>query len=114
MTAASAPGTASGSTSGRTGTFKCANGKTVAGTVNVSGGNLVLSGFSSDAGPDLHVYLANGSSENDVAAGKQLGAVSYDQASQTFALSGADPSKYSTVVIHCDKAKATFGDAALS
>ena len=40
---------------------------------------LVLSGFSSDAGPDLHIYLANGSDENAVAAGKEIGNVAFDK-----------------------------------
>ena len=111
---ASTASTSAGSSAARTGTFKGDNGKHVAGTVMVSGGKVVLAGFSSDAGPDLHIYLANGASETDVAAGKQLGPVSYSQASQTFSLSGADTSKYSTIVIHCDKAKASFGDAPLS
>jgi Electron transfer DM13 len=110
----SSASTASGSSAARTGTFKGDNGKQVAGTVNVSDGKVVLSGFSSDAGPDLHIYLTDGASENGVSAGKQLGAISYDQSSQTFSLSGVDPSKYNTVVIHCDKAKAVFGDASLS
>jgi hypothetical protein len=98
----------------RSGRFTGANGKHVAGTVTISGGNVVLSGFSSDAGPDLHIYLTSGAGENDVTAGKQLGKVSYNQASQTFSLGGIDPAKYTTVVIHCDKAKAVFGDAPLS
>jgi electron transfer DM13 len=75
---------------------------------------VVLAGFSSDAGPDLHIYLTNGATESGVASGKQLGAISYDKASQTFSLGGVDPSRYTTVVIHCDKAKAVFGDASLS
>jgi hypothetical protein len=110
--AAASAGT--GSSAARTGTFKGDNGKNVAGTVNISDGKVVLAGFSSDAGPDLHIYLTNGATESGVAAGKQLGAISYDQASQTFSLGGIDPSRYTTVVIHCDKAKAVFGDASLS
>jgi hypothetical protein len=49
-----------------------------------------------------------------VAAGKELGTVTFDKASQTFSTNGADASKYTTVVIHCDKAKAVFGDATLT
>ena len=103
-----------GSSAAHTGTFKGDNGKHVAGTVNISDGKVVLAGFSSDAGPDLHIYLTNGATESGVSAGKQLGAIAYDQASQTFSLAGVDPSRYNTVVIHCDKAKAVFGDASLS
>jgi hypothetical protein len=96
------------------GMFAGLNGKKVSGTAQVSGSGVMLSGFSSDEGPDLHVYLTNGTDEAAVSAGKQLGAVKYDEKSQTFALNGIDASMYTTVVIHCDKAKAVFGAAKLS
>jgi ABC-type oligopeptide transport system substrate-binding subunit len=105
---------APGSTSARTGTFEGLNDKHVAGTAAVSDGQIVLSGFSSDAGPDLHIYLASGSDENAVAAGKQISSVAFDKPSQTFSTTGVDASKYTTVVIHCDKAKAVFGAASLT
>lgn len=97
----------------RSGTFAGLNGKHVAGTVEVSASSVVLSGFSSDMGPDLHVYLANGSDEAAVAAGKEIGKLATGS-SQTFSISGVDTSGYTTVVIHCDKAKASFGAAPLS
>lgn len=102
------------SASTRTGTFGGLNDKQVAGTATVTSGQVVLSGFSSDAGPDLHIYLANGTDENAVAAGKEVGSVAFDKASQTFSTNGADTSSYTTVVIHCDKAKAVFGAATLA
>jgi len=95
-----------------TGMFAGANGKNVAGTASISGDTLTLSGFSTDPGPDLHVYLTNGTDEAAVSAGMELGKVSTG-ASQTFMLSG-DASGYTDVVIHCDKAKAVFGAAMLS
>lgn len=98
----------------REGTFAGLNGKKVAGTAKVADGKVVLSGFSSDEGPDLHLYLAKGSDEAAVAAGTSLGKVSYDDASQSFALEGVDAADYDTVVVHCDKAKAVFGAAELS
>lgn len=101
-------------TSSHTGTFEGLNDKHVAGTAAVSDAQIVLSGFSSDAGPDLHIYLANGSDENAVAAGKEIGSIAFDKPSQTFSISGVDASKYTTVVIHCDKAKAVFGAATLT
>jgi hypothetical protein len=110
----SAPAMSQSMTSTRTGTFEGLNDKHVAGTAAVSDAQIVLSGFSSDAGPDLHIYLANGSDENAVAAGKEIGSVAFDKPSQTFSTSGADASKYTTVVIHCDKAKAVFGAANLT
>lgn len=104
----------SSSATAKTGTFVGVNGKHVAGTVSIANGQLTLSGFSSDEGPDLHLYLANGTDENAITAGKELGNIVYDKASQTFTLNGVDASQYTTVAIHCDKAKATFGAATLS
>ena len=97
-----------------TGEFKGLNDKTVSGTVTVTNEQIALSGFSSDEGPDLHVYLTNGTDEAAVAAGMRIDKISYDTATQTFALNGVDTSKYTYVVIHCDKAKAVFGAAELS
>jgi hypothetical protein len=97
----------------REGTFEGLNGKKVAGTVTVADGKVELTGFSSDEGPDLHLYLAKGSDSADVVAGTRLGKVAYDDATQTFELEGAD-ADYDTVVVHCDKAKVVFGAAELS
>jgi hypothetical protein len=97
-----------------TGSFEGLNGKTVSGTASVEDGELTLSGFSSDEGPDLHVYLTTGTDEAAVGAGKEIDAVAFDKQSQTFMLAGIDTSMYSYVVIHCDKAKAVFGAAKLS
>lgn len=95
-----------------TGSFAGLNGKAVAGTATVAGGMVTLSGFSSDEGPDLHLYLTTGTTEADVTAGVKLGTVSYSQASQTFTIpAGTDASMWTTVVVHCDKAKAVFGAA---
>jgi Electron transfer DM13 len=104
MTGASAP----------TGSFSGLNGKHVSGMVKLAGGQIVLSGFASDPGPDLHIYLTDGSDQNAVKAGTELGPVAFDKASQTFSVNGADTSKYNTVVINCDKAKAVFGAAWLA
>lgn len=98
----------------KTGTFMGLNEKKVSGTVTVTNDEIALSGFSSDEGPDLHVYLTNGTDEAAVSAGMLVDAVSFDTATQTFALDGIDTSEYSYVVIHCDKAKAVFGAAELS
>ena len=65
--------------------------------MKIADGKAVLYGFSSDNGPDLHIYLTNGATEAGVSAGKMLGPIVHDQASQTFSLNGVDPSRYSTV-----------------
>lgn len=96
------------------GDFEGLNDKTVAGTVSIEDDQLKLSGFSSDEGPDLHLYLTNGTDEAAVEAGVRIDAVAWDQESQTFTLDGVDAAQYTDVVIHCDKAKAVFGAAALS
>ncbi len=105
---------ASTDTAARTGEFAGLNGKKVAGTVSVSDGEVMLTEFSSDEGPDLHVYLADGTDEAAIAAGMLVDAVSYDTATQTFALDGVKAGEYSHVIIYCDKAKAVFGAAELS
>lgn len=96
------------------GSFAGLNDKKVAGDVVIEGDTVTLSGFSSDEGPDLHLYLTNGTDEDAVAAGMVLGAVAFDQESQTFMLDGVDPADYANIVVHCDKAKAVFGAAELS
>lgn len=96
------------------GSFAGLNGKAVSGTATIEGDELRLTGFSSDEGPDLHVYLASGTDEAAVSAGERIDAVSFDAEEQTFSLEGLDVSGYTDVVIHCDKAKAVFGAAKLS
>lgn len=98
-----------------TGTFTGLNGKMVAGTVSVDGSMVKLTGYSSDEGPDLHLYLANGTTEQAVRSGVQISPVAYDKATQTFTLpSGVDAAMYTDLVVHCDKALAVFGAAKLS
>ncbi|OBK34114.1 hypothetical protein A5658_01530 [Mycobacterium sp. 1245111.1] len=113
MSSMSSPTAMTGSAA-RSGGFSGLNGKHVSGMVTFAGGEITLSGFASDPGPDLHIYLANGNDEQAVMAGTALGSVASDKASQTFAVNSADAAKYNTVVIHCDKAKAVFGFAPLA
>ncbi|GAB3088865.1 DM13 domain-containing protein [Isoptericola nanjingensis] len=105
------------------GTFAGMNDKSVEGTVTVEGDTVTLSDFSSDEGPDLHLYLAKGTDEAAVEAGTELGEVAFDEANQTFTIDGMDGGDgmdgmdgmdgYTDVVVHCDKAKAVFGAATL-
>ncbi len=96
------------------GTFEGLNDKSVEGTVSVSDSEITLADFSSDEGPDLHLYLANGTDEDAVASGVELGTVAFDEASQTFTIeSDVNVEDYTTIVVHCDKAKAVFGAAEL-
>lgn len=100
---------------GATGDFTGLNDKSVAGTATISGDTVMLSGFSSDEGPDLHLYLTDGTDENAVGSGVELGTIDFDEATQEFTIpSGTDVSGYSHLVVHCDKAKAVFGAAELT
>jgi hypothetical protein len=98
-----------------TGSFAGLNGKKAAGNVTITGDTIKLTGFSSDQGPDLHLYLANGTSESETTAGVEIAAVAWNKSTQTFTIpSGVDASKYKDLVEHCDKALAVFGAAPLS
>ncbi|MGJ6980693.1 DM13 domain-containing protein [Aestuariimicrobium soli] len=95
------------------GSFEGLNGKKVAGMVTIEGSMVKLTGFSSDEGPDLHLYLTKGTDEAAVEQGMRIDKVAFDKAEQSFTLSGVDVSGYTNVVVHCDKAKAVFGAATL-
>ena len=98
-----------------TGTFGGLNDKSVTGTATITGTEVQLTGFSSDEGPDLHLYLTNGTDETAVASGIELGTIAFDEPEQTFPIGGTiDVSGYTHLVVHCDKAKAVFGAAALT
>jgi hypothetical protein len=107
--------TAAASQATLTGSFSGLNGKKVSGDVTIAGDTITLANFASDQGPDLHLYLANGTSEAATTAGVEIDSVAWDKASQTITLpSGTDAAKYKYLVEHCDKALAVFGAAALS
>ncbi len=110
---ASAPATPTPATN-LTGTFAGLNGKKVVGDVTISGDTVTLANFSSDEGPDLHLYLANGTSEADVTSGIEIDKVAWNKGAQSFTITGGvDASQYTDIVVHCDKAKAVFGAAKL-
>ncbi|SFS42061.1 DM13 domain-containing protein [Marininema halotolerans] len=93
-----------------TGEFHGKNKKMVSGMVKFSKDQLMLSDFKTSKGPDLHVYLTKG---GDVSMGKSLGAVDLKMDEQSFSLKGMNPDDYDTVVIYCDKAHVSFGEAKL-
>lgn len=102
------------STAAVTGMFAGLNGKNVAGTATITGDAVELTGFSSDEGPDLHLYLAKGTTEADVKGGVRLGAIAYDKAAQRFTIpAGVSSAEFTHLVVHCDKALAVFGAAQL-
>ncbi len=87
------------------GSFSSHKSYKVRGTATVSGNTIKLSGFSTSPGPDLYVYVGNGS------ASKRVAKLKRNSGTQTYTLSGAD--KYSTVHIHCKRFSSTFGTARL-
>lgn len=105
---------ASAASADRMGAFKGLNEKRVSGNVKVTATDIELSDFSSDEGPDLHVYLTNGTDEAAVSAGKEISKIDFKKGIQSFSLKDIKAEGYSTVVIHCDKAKAVFGAAVLA
>ncbi|TGA98918.1 hypothetical protein E4665_06215 [Sporolactobacillus shoreae] len=92
------------------GSFKGTNQKMVSGTATVTNTMLTLSNFKTDEGPDLHVYLTK---DGDLSTGKQIAKIDLKKMEQSFSLSGIDPTIYNMVVIYCNKAHVTFGEAKL-
>lgn len=95
-----------------TGTFSGMNDKNVSGTVTVADGKLKLTNFKTDEGPDLHIYLAK---DGNVQTGIIKTKIDLKSSEQSFDIpEGTDLSKYNSVLIYCDKAHVTFGEAKLS
>lgn len=80
---------------------------------------LELSDFTSTAGPDLKVFLVEGSSlkdGNDVIAGNHvnLGVLKSTSGAQSYVLpEGVDPSNFGSVAIFCEKYTVLFSSADL-
>lgn len=83
----------------------------VSGMATIKDNKLVLSNFVTDEGPDLHVYLVKG---DDVKNGVEVSAIDLKDKTQTFDVSDKDLTKYDNVVIYCEKAHETFGQAPVS
>lgn len=99
-------------TPAKTGTFMGMNDKNVSGLVKVADGKIMFSNFKTDEGPDLHVYLAK---DGDVKDGIVVAKIDLKSSEQSFDIpENTDMSKYNTVLIYCDKAHVTFGEAKLS
>lgn len=91
----------------RVGTFKGKGKYKVSGAATIRARQLLLGGFSSSRGPDVYVYLGNGSPKVRVAKLKSFsGAQSYNLP--------ANSSNYSTVFIYCVKYDVVMGSARVS
>lgn len=93
------------------GNFKGLNDKKVTGIVTLNDNKLMLSDFSTDKGPDLHVYLV----KNDkIESGVSLGKVDLKNKEQSFSIpKDINLKDYKKVVIYCDEAHVMFGEAVL-
>lgn len=103
-----------GDMSARSGTLDGMDEHLLAGTVEVSDTEIVLTGFSSDEATDLRLHLTSGTDEAALDQGMEIGAVASDQESQTLPLDGMTVSDYDTVVITGGMDGAVFGTAPLS
>lgn len=103
-----------GEMSVRSGTLDGMDEHLLAGTVEVSDTEIVLTGFSCDEATDLRLHLTSGTDEAALYQGMEIGAVAADQESQTLPLDGMTASDYDTVVITGGMDGAVFGTAPLS
>ncbi|MBC1210223.1 DM13 domain-containing protein [Listeria booriae] len=83
----------------------------VSGMATIKDNKLMLTNFVTDEGPDLHVYLVKG---DDVKNGVEVSAIDLKDKTQTFDVSDKDLTEYDNVVIYCEKAHETFGQAPVS
>lgn len=85
-----------------------------AAVVELAGGGrvLTLTGFETDPGPDLRVYL---STDRDASESEDLGALKGNKGNQQYEIpSGVDLGRLSTVVIWCRAFSVEFGSARLT
>ncbi|MEL6505898.1 MAG: DM13 domain-containing protein [Pseudomonadota bacterium] len=91
---------------GKKGTFKSQGRYSVRGSVTVSeNGTIRLSGFRTSSGPDLYVYVGNGSPSRRIAK------LRANSGTQTYKISPALAKSISSVHIHCKRFSSTFGTA---
>lgn len=75
---------------------------------------LTLTGFETDAGPDLFVYLVAGGNANETGDHKSLGSLKGNKGNQQYTIpAGVDLARYGTVVIWCRAFSVAFGAAEL-
>jgi hypothetical protein len=76
----------------------------VSGKATVKGTKLTLSGFNTTDGPDLYVYVGNGSPS------KRIGKLKANSGNQSYTVPAGN---FSSVFIHCKRFNSTFGQARL-
>jgi len=90
------------------GSFRGQTGHSVTGTATLtSGGKLTLSGFRSQRGPDLYVYVGNGSPRTRIAKLKRT------SGTQTYTVPASIAKSAKSVHIYCKKFSVGFGVANL-
>ncbi len=90
----------------KSGSFTSKGRYKVSGSVKVSsGGKINISGFSTTPGPDLYIYVGNGSPSTLVAKLKKT------KGSQSYSIPANLVGKISTVHVHCKRYNKLFGTA---
>ena len=90
----------------KSGSFRSSGKYKVSGKVTVSsGGKISLSGFKTSPGPDLYIYVGNGSPSRLVAKLKR------NSGSQSYSIPASLVGKISTVHVHCKRYNHLFGTA---
>ncbi len=98
------------------GSFTGVGGETVSGTVKIITADgkysLVLDQFSTNNGPDLHVYLSKQATPKDFI---DLGPLKSTRGTQVYEINGApDFVEYKYALIHCQQFNHLFGSALLN
>lgn len=76
---------------------------------------LTLTGFATDNGPDLRVYLVSAASGDSVKGAVDLGKLKGNRGAQEYTLpANADPARFGQVVIWCRAFSVSFGAATLA
>ena len=86
------------------GSFRSHKNYKVSGSASVKGNKVTLRGFRTTPGPDLWIYVGNGS------ASKRVARLRANSGTQTYTLPAGN---WSTVHIHCKRFSSTFGTASI-
>ena len=86
------------------GSFRSHKNYKVSGSASVNGSTLRLSNFRTSNGPDLYIYVGNGS------ASKRVAKLKATRGAQTYRLPKGN---WTTVHVHCKRFNSTFGTASI-
>ena len=86
------------------GSFRSHKNYKVSGKATKKGNKVTLSGFRTTPGPDLYVYVGNGS------ASRRVAKLRANSGTQTYTIPAGN---WTTVHIHCKRFSSTFGTASI-